>query len=104
MTEPQSLPELAQLTAVFRRAARVRTRETVLRGAMWLWLCVALVWLLPVGPWSATAQQPAHALLCGAVLALGGAGLLVLHRAVIRTAGMRAMLDDARELAERAHL
>ena len=59
---------------VLDQLTRVRMRQRLAMFGLWLWLCLVLLWLLPAGNWSASAQSPVVAI--AATIALTAAGAL----------------------------
>jgi len=101
MSESGSLPQSPPLASALERLARARVRELWVRAALSVWCTLVLMWVLPLGPWSATALPPLVAVAVGAALAAGGGALALLQRAVSDTDAIREALDQARRLTER---
>jgi PAS domain S-box-containing protein len=78
---------------------QARTRERWLRRALWLWCAVLLVWLLPIGAWTAPGLAPVPTILIGTLLVAVGAVLVWLHQRVSRADTVRAAMDAAFETA-----
>lgn len=66
------------------RLLRPRGLQRVLLTALWAWCAISLLWLLPLGGWSAGALPIREALLVGVSLTTGGILLWWLHRAAGR--------------------
>jgi diguanylate cyclase (GGDEF)-like protein/PAS domain S-box-containing protein len=87
------------LAPALRDLARARARARLMRALLWAWHLAILVWLLPLGPWSASALPPAAGLAAGVALGTVAAVLVLLHRRASRTDRIRAAVSAARDAA-----
>lgn len=85
-------PSLEPLAEAARRLAAARARQVWLRAALWVWWAATIAWLMPLGPWSATALPLGAAIADGALISLCGAALLWLHHAAIDVQAVRSAL------------
>src|SRR5215213_1758150 len=83
------------LATALRRLTWARMRERWLRRALWLWCAVLLVWLLPIGPWSAPRLAPLPTVIVGALLVAAGSVLVLLHQRASRADAVRTAMDAA---------
>jgi hypothetical protein len=66
------------------RLGRTRGLHRVALTALWAWCAISLLWLLPLGGWSAGALPIRRALLVGVSLTACGGLLCLLHHAAAR--------------------
>lgn len=71
----------AELAALLRRISR---RERRARLLLWIWATATLLWLMPLGPLSATQLSAAVAVAVGGGSLVAGAALIALYRACSR--------------------
>jgi diguanylate cyclase (GGDEF)-like protein/PAS domain S-box-containing protein len=98
---------LSLLVPALHRLARARAWQRWLHTAFWAWWAVTLLWLLPIGAWSATRLHPAAAAAVAVGLIGCGALIAFLHRTAlqmepIRSAITRAALSSTDSAARRA--
>jgi hypothetical protein len=76
--------EPSTFAQALQRLAKLRRRERVLRAALWVWAVATIVWVLPIGSWSA-ANLPAQKLgAAGLALAAAGGALMIVYRSLSR--------------------
>ena len=69
---PRERRPTSALATALRRLLQARTRERWLRRALWFWCVVLLVWLLPIGTWTAPGLAPVPTILIGTLLVTVG--------------------------------
>ncbi|MBI2760617.1 MAG: diguanylate cyclase [Chloroflexi bacterium] len=95
MTVATSEARLSLLVPALHRLARARAWQRWMRTAFWAWWAVTLLWLLPIGAWSATRLNPAAAAAV-AVGLIGCGGLIaLLHRTALRMEPIRSAITRA---------
>jgi diguanylate cyclase (GGDEF)-like protein/PAS domain S-box-containing protein len=99
MTALPSSQQTPQLRPALENLAQARVIERGLRAVLWIWNLAVIAWLLPLGGWTATGLPPAAAMIVGGCLAAGTVVVVLIHRSVSRTDGIRGAIAEAKQFS-----